>query len=624
MQRYDIIVIGAGHAGCEAAAAAARLGSHTLLITPDMNKIGQMSCNPAVGGIAKGQIVREIDALGGRMGLVTDRTAIQFRTLNRSKGPAMWSPRAQSDRMRFMEAWRQELDSEPLLDIWQDTVTSLDLRAGRVHGVFTGLGVHFESEAVILTAGTFLSGLMHFGELQIAGGRISEPASYGITEQLRAAGLRSDRMKTGTPPRIDARSLHLEELTIQEGELDHHKFSFMDTPARSSLKQRPCYGLFTNEACHRVLREALDRSPLYNGQIQSIGPRYCPSIETKIVTFADKDRHQLFLEPEGEDTNEYYINGFSSSLPLEVQLEALRQIPELRDVRLYRPGYAIEYDFFDPTQLHHTLESKVVSHLYLAGQVNGTTGYEEAAGQGLIAGINAHQQVHELAPFTLSRSEAYIGVLIDDLVTKGVDEPYRMFTSRAEYRILLRQDDADMRLTPRAAALGLATPERVALLEEKIRERDVLIAFIEGYSIRPDKINPQLEAAGLAPLRQGCKLVDLVLRPQLSILQLAQWVPALERQLARIPSRREELIECAEILIKYSGYIERERQQAEKLERLEHVFIPETLDYSSIQALSTEARQKLERIRPTTIGQASRIPGISPHDVSVLLVLSGR
>ena len=624
MQRYDIIVIGAGHAGCEAAAAAARLGSHTLLITPDMNKIGQMSCNPAVGGIAKGQIVREIDALGGRMGLVTDRTAIQFRTLNRSKGPAMWSPRAQSDRMRFMEAWRQELDSEPLLDIWQDTVTSLDLRAGRVHGVFTGLGVHFESEAVILTAGTFLSGLMHFGELQIAGGRISEPASYGITEQLRAAGLRSDRMKTGTPPRIDARSLHLEELTIQEGELDHHKFSFMDTPARSSLKQRPCYGLFTNEACHRVLREALDRSPLYNGQIQSIGPRYCPSIETKIVTFADKDRHQLFLEPEGEDTNEYYINGFSSSLPLEVQLEALRQIPELRDVRLYRPGYAIEYDFFDPTQLHHTLESKVVSHLYLAGQVNGTTGYEEAAGQGLIAGINAHQQVHELAPFTLSRSEAYIGVLIDDLVTKGVDEPYRMFTSRAEYRILLRQDDADMRLTPRAAVLGLATPERVALLEEKIRERDALIAFIEGYSIRPDKINPQLEAAGLAPLRQGCKLVDLVLRPQLSILQLAEWVPALERQLAHIPSRREELIECAEILIKYSGYIERERQQAEKLERLEHVFIPETLDYSSIQALSTEARQKLERIRPTTIGQASRIPGISPHDVSVLLVLAGR
>lgn len=624
MQHYDIIVIGAGHAGCEAAAAAARLGSHTLLITPDMNKIGQMSCNPAVGGIAKGQIVREIDALGGRMGLVTDRTAIQFRTLNRSKGPAMWSPRAQSDRMRFMEAWRQELDAEPLLDIWQDTVTQLDLEGQRVRGVYTTLGVHFTSEAVILTAGTFLSGLMHFGELQVAGGRISEPASYGLTEQLRAAGLRTDRMKTGTPPRIDARSLHFEELTVQEGEMDHHKFSFMDTPARSALKQRPCYGLFTNESCHRVLREALDRSPLYNGQIQSIGPRYCPSIETKIVTFADKDRHQLFLEPEGEDTNEYYLNGFSSSLPLEVQLEALRQIPELRDVRLYRPGYAIEYDFFDPTQLHHTLESKVVERLYLAGQVNGTTGYEEAAGQGLIAGINAHQQIHGLAPFTLSRSEAYIGVLIDDLVTKGVDEPYRMFTSRAEYRILLRQDDADMRLTPRAAELGLATAERVALLEQKRQWRDELIAFIEGYSIRPDKINPQLEAAGLVPLRQGCKLVDLVLRPQLSIEQLAQWVPALARQLERIPSRREELIECAEILIKYSGYIERERQQAEKLERLEHVFIPETLDYAEQQALSTEARQKLERIRPRTIGQASRIPGISPHDVSVLLVLAGR
>ena len=630
MHSYDVIVIGAGHAGCEAAVAAARLGSHTLLITPDMNKIGQMSCNPAVGGIAKGQIVREIDALGGRMGLITDRTAIQFRMLNRSKGPAMWSPRAQSDRQRFMEAWREELDDEPNLDLWQDTVTHLEIQEGRVQGVDTALGVHFEARAVILTAGTFLSGVMHFGEHQMSGGRVSEPATYGLTEELRAAGIRSDRMKTGTPPRVDIRSIDLEaciqrgEIGVQDGEEDYHKFSFMDTPARSPLKQLPCYTLYTNEACHEVLRAALDRSPLYNGQIQSIGPRYCPSIETKIVTFAEKTQHQLFLEPEGERTNEYYINGFSSSLPLEVQLEALRQIPALRDVRLYRPGYAIEYDFFDPTQLHHTLESKVVSGLFLAGQVNGTTGYEEAAGQGLIAGINAHQSVHELPPFTLSRSEAYIGVLIDDLVTKGVDEPYRMFTSRAEYRILLRQDDADMRLTPRAIELGLATQARAELLAEKIEERDRLIQFIEGYSIRPDKINPSLEQEGLVPLRQGCKLVDLVLRPQLSLAQLAQFVPALARAIERIPRRREEIVECAEILIKYRGYIERERQQAERLERLEYVFIPEGLDYSSIQALSTEARQKLERIRPATIGAASRIPGISPHDVSVLLVLAGR
>ena len=630
MHSYDVIVIGAGHAGCEAAVAAARLGSHTLLITPDMNKIGQMSCNPAVGGIAKGQIVREIDALGGRMGLITDRTSIQFRMLNRSKGPAMWSPRAQSDRQRFMEAWREELDAEPNLNLWQDTVTHLEIQEGRVQGVDTALGVHFGARAVILTAGTFLSGVMHFGEHQMSGGRVSEPATYGLTEELRAAGIRTDRMKTGTPPRVDIRSIDLEaciqrgEIGVQDGEEDYHKFSFMDTPARSPLKQLPCYTLYTNEACHEVLRAALDRSPLYNGQIQSIGPRYCPSIETKIVTFAEKTQNQLFLEPEGERTNEYYINGFSSSLPLEVQLEALRQIPALRDVRLYRPGYAIEYDFFDPTQLHHTLESKVVQGLFLAGQVNGTTGYEEAAGQGLIAGINAHQSVHDLPPFTLSRSEAYIGVLIDDLVTKGVDEPYRMFTSRAEYRILLRQDDADMRLTPRAIELGLATQERAEQLAEKIEERDRLIQFIEGYSIRPDKINPSLEQAGLVPLRQGCKLVDLVLRPQLSLAQLAQFVPALARAIERIPRRREEIVECAEILIKYRGYIERERQQAERLERLEYVFIPEGLDYSSIQALSTEARQKLERLRPSTIGAASRIPGISPHDVSVLLVLAGR
>ena len=564
------------------------------------------------------------------MGLITDRTAIQFRMLNRSKGPAMWSPRAQSDRQRFMEAWREELDDEPNLDLWQDTVTHLEIQEGRVQGVDTALGVHFEARAVILTAGTFLSGVMHFGEHQMSGGRVSEPATYGLTEELRAAGIRTDRMKTGTPPRVDIRSIDLEaciqrgEIGVQDGEEDYHKFSFMDTPARSPLKQLPCYTLYTNEACHEVLRAALDRSPLYNGQIQSIGPRYCPSIETKIVTFAEKTQHQLFLEPEGERTNEYYINGFSSSLPLEVQLEALRQIPALRDVRLYRPGYAIEYDFFDPTPLHHTLESRVVQGLFLAGQVNGTTGYEEAAGQGLIAGINAHQSVHDLPPFTLSRSEAYIGVLIDDLVTKGVDEPYRMFTSRAEYRILLRQDDADMRLTPRAIELGLATQARAELLAEKIEERDRLIQFIEGYSIRPDKINPSLEQEGLVPLRQGCKLVDLVLRPQLSLAQLAQFVPALARAIERIPRRREEIVECAEILIKYRGYIERERQQAERLERLEYVFIPEGLDYSSIQALSTEARQKLERIRPATIGAASRIPGISPHDVSVLLVLAGR
>lgn len=623
-QRYDVIIIGAGHAGCEAAAAAARLGSHTLLITQDMNKIGQMSCNPAVGGIAKGQIVREIDALGGRMGLITDRTAIQFRMLNRSKGPAMWSPRAQSDRMRFMEAWRQELDNEPNLELWQDTVARLLVEDGKAYGVETTLGVLFEADAVVLTAGTFLGGLMHFGERQIEGGRISEPASHGITAQLKALGLRTDRMKTGTPPRIDARSFNPEEMGVQDGEDDHHKFSYMDTPARSSLKQRPCYTLFTNSECHEVLRAALDRSPLYNGQIQSIGPRYCPSIETKIVTFADKDKHQLFLEPEGEETNEYYINGFSSSLPLEVQLNALRQIPELRNVRFYRPGYAIEYDFFDPTQLHHTLESKVIKGLFLAGQVNGTTGYEEAAGQGLIAGINAHQKVKGLAPFTLPRSSSYIGVLIDDLVTKGVDEPYRMFTSRAEYRILLRQDDADMRLTPLAADLGLATTERIALLEEKRSWRDKIIEFTKNYSIKPALINPSLEERGITPLRQGCKLFDLVLRPQLNLLDLAKLVPALGRLLAEIPNRQEEIIESAEILIKYSGYIEREKEMAEKISRLDYVHIPEHIRYEEVSAISTEARQKLERIRPQTIGQASRIPGISPHDVSVLLVLCGR
>ncbi len=625
IDRYDIIVIGAGHAGCEAAAASARLGSRTLLITLDMNKIGQMSCNPAVGGIAKGQIVREIDALGGRMGLITDKTAIQMRMLNRSKGPAMWSPRAQSDRMRFMEAWRQELDAEPLLDLWQDAVRSLIIEEGRAVGVRTALGVELRAGAIVLTAGTFLGGLMHFGELRQEGGRIAEPASHGITEQLRALGIRTDRMKTGTPPRIDGRSFDPREMGEQWGEDDHHKFSFMDTPHRSQLRQRPCYTLYTTPESHAILRAALDRSPLYNGQIQSIGPRYCPSIETKIVTFADKAQHQLFLEPEGEDTNEYYINGFSSSLPLEVQLEALRAIPQLRNVKIYRPGYAIEYDFFDPTQLHHTLESKVVPGLFLAGQVNGTTGYEEAAGQGLIAGINAHQALRGLPPFTLSRSESYIGVLIDDLVTKGVDEPYRMFTSRAEYRILLRQDDADMRLTPRAAELGLATPERIALLEEKRRLRDELIAFCHGYSVKPTSINPYLEQIGTTPLRQGCKLIDLVVRPSLSFALLAPQISALRRVLDQLPpSRREEIVEAAEILIKYSGYIEREREQAEKLARLDYVRIPEHLAYHEVQALSTEARQKLASIRPSTIGQASRIPGVSPHDVSILLVLCGR
>lgn len=622
---YDVIVIGAGHAGCEAACASARLGSKTLLITPDMNKIAQMSCNPAIGGIAKGQIVREIDALGGRMGIIADKTSIQFRMLNRSKGPAMWSPRVQSDRMRFMEAWREELDKEPNLDIWQDVVTSLIIEDGRIKGGNTKLGVIFRADAVILTTGTFLGGVMHFGEHQQEGGRISEPASYGITEQLKSYGLLSARMKTGTPPRIDGRSFNPSEMGEQWGDEGHYKFSYMDTSSEVRLQQRPCYTLYTNEACHQIIRDALDKSPLYNGQIQSIGPRYCPSIETKVVTFSDKPKHQLFLEPEGESTNEYYINGFSSSLPLDVQLAALRAIPELKDVKIYRPGYAIEYDFFDPTQLHHTLESKIIKGLYLAGQVNGTTGYEEAAGQGLVAGINAHQSLRGLPAFTLSRGEAYIGVLIDDLVMKGVDEPYRMFTSRAEYRILLRQDDADMRLTPKAVSLGLATRERAKLLEEKKDWMDKLTGFCESYSIKPQYINPWLEEQGETPLKQGCKLIDLLLRPKLGLMALSKGVSALHKLLDELPpNRKSEIIEAVEIRIKYSGYIEREKELAEKISRLDYVHIPKHLSYEQIQSLSTEARQKLEKTRPKTIGEASRIPGISPHDISVLLVLCGR
>lgn len=622
--KYDVIVVGAGHAGCEAAAAAANLGSKTLLITMDMNKVAQMSCNPAVGGIAKGQIVREIDALGGYMGIVTDRTAIQFRMLNRSKGPAMWSPRAQSDRARFIDCWRGILENRPNLYMWQDTVQELLIEDGRVCGVRTGMNVTFHAGAVILTNGTFLNGLMHIGRTQLHGGRMAEPAATGLTEQLVSLGIKADRMKTGTPVRIDGRSVHFDEMAEQPGEDDFHKFSYLDT-SRRVLKQLSCWTTFTNEACHAVLREGLPDSPLYNGQIQSIGPRYCPSIETKIVTFADKTQHQLFLEPEGETTQEYYLNGFSSSLPLDIQLRALQAIPAFRDIQIYRPGYAIEYDFFDPTQLHPNLETKQIRNLFFAGQINGTTGYEEAAGQGLMAGINAHINCHGGSPFILGRDEAYIGVLIDDLVTKGVDEPYRMFTSRAEYRILLRQDDADMRLTEKSYQLGLASTERYELLTEKKNSRDALIRFVENYSVKPQYINGPLEELGTTPLAHGCKLIDLVLRPQLTLRSLAPFIPALEEELNKVPClRKEEIIEAAEILMKYSGYIKREQIIAEKINRLENIYIKGKFDYNSIQSLSTEARQKLTKIDPDTIAQASRIPGISPSDINILLVLLGR
>ena len=621
---YDVIVVGAGHAGCEAAAAAANLGSKTLLITMDMNKIAQMSCNPAVGGIAKGQIVREIDALGGYMGIVTDQTAIQFRMLNRSKGPAMWSPRARGDRARFIDCWRGMLENMPNLSIWQDMVQELIIEHGQVCGVRTGMNVVFRAGAVVLTNGTFLNGLLHIGRTQIRGGRIAEPAATGLTEQLISLGIQTDRMKTGTPVRIDGRSVHFDEMEEQPGENDFHKFSYMDTSHRK-LKQLSCWTTFTNEACHDILREGLPDSPLYNGQIKSIGPRYCPSIETKIVTFADKTQHQLFLEPEGETTQEYYLNGFSSSLPLDIQLRALQAIPAFRDVQIYRPGYAIEYDFFDPTQLRHNLETKQIRNLFFAGQINGTTGYEEAGGQGLVAGINAHINCHGGQPFILGRDEAYIGVLIDDLVTKGVDEPYRMFTSRAEYRILLRQDDADMRLTEKSYQMGLAKQDRYDLLREKKESRDAIIRFAETYSVKPQYINSGLEKLGTAPLSHGCKLFDVVLRPQTTLENLADLVPALRAELDKVPaSRKEEIIEAAEILIKYSGYIKREQIIADKINRLENIRIKGKFDYNSIQSLSTEARQKLTRIDPDTIAQASRIPGISPSDINILLVLLGR
>ena len=620
--KYDVIVIGGGHAGCEAATASANMGASTCLVTMDMNKIAQMSCNPAVGGIAKGQIVREIDALGGQMGIVTDATAIQFRMLNRSKGPAVWSPRAQCDRGKFIWKWREVLDSTPNLDIWQDEACELIVENGEAAGVRTVWGVELRAKSVVITAGTFLNGLLHIGRKQLPGGRIAEPAVRNLTESITRHGINSARMKTGTPVRIDKRSVHFEDMEIQEGENDFHKFSFMGRSKK--LEQLPCWTCYTNKEVHDTLKSGLADSPLYNGQIKSIGPRYCPSIETKLMTFPDKEQHPLFLEPEGETTNEMYLNGFSSSMPMEVQIAALRKIPALRDANVYRPGYAIEYDFFDPTQLDHSLESKIIKGLFLAGQVNGTTGYEEAGGQGTIAGINAAIRCSGGEPFILHRDEAYIGVLIDDLVTKGVDEPYRMFTSRAEYRILLRQDDADARLTEKAYNLGLAKRDRYGWWMQKKEAMESIINFCATTHVKPKDINSALESLGTTPLREGCKLIDLVARPQINLQNLSELVPELKQLIASLPNRNDETAEAAEIKMKYKGYIERERMVADKMHRLENIKIKGHFNYSEMEQISTEARQKLAKIDPETLAQASRIPGVSPSDINIMLILMNR